>query len=283
MLYWKEVGNIFDITSLQNPNIKNAKALKLAKHRKKQHKFLVEGIRLVKEAMDCNALLETIFFCPNKLRSAIGLELVKIAEAKEINCISTPLRVFKSMSERDNPQGIIAVVHQLEPSLENISLDKHTLIVVAHELQEPGNLGTIIRTADSAGASGIVVTGTSVDLFDPKAVRATMGSIFSIPVVRMKEINEFKRWAFQKNIKLIATSPNADRYYFDLEYKEPVAILLGNEARGLNASALDGTHKVVKIPMIGKADSLNVASAAAILIYEVVRQRLGNQKVSKLE
>ncbi len=261
---------------MQNPNIKSAKALKLTKHRKKQHKFLAEGIRLVKEAIDCNAPVETMFFCPDKLRSTIGLELVQIAEAKGINCISLPLRVFSTLSERDNPQGIIAVVRQLEPSLESISLDKHTLLVVAHELQEPGNLGTIIRTADSAGASGVVVTGTSVDLFDPKAIKATMGAVFSIPVVRMKEISNLKRWLLQKNIKLIATSPNADKHYFDLEYNEPVAILLGNEARGLDESAFDGVQEVVRIPMIGKADSLNVASAAAILVYEVVRQRLGN-------
>ena len=231
---------------------------------------------MVKEAIDCNAPVETLFFCPDKLRSAIGLEIVKIAESKEIECISLSSRVLKSLSERDNPQGIIAVVRQLEPTLESISVDRHTLIVVAHELQEPGNLGTIIRTADSAGASGIVVTGISVDLFDPKAVRATMGSIFSIPVVRVREISEVKHWLFQKDIKLIATSPDAERYYFDLEYKEPVAILLGNEARGLDASALDGAYEVVKIPMIGKADSLNVASAAAIMIYEMVRQRLKN-------
>lgn len=269
-----EVINIIKITSLQNPKIKSVKALRHAKYRERQNRFLVEGIRLVKEAIDCNAPIKMLFFCPDTLRSQTGLGLVDIAEKRGIECISVPSRVFDSISEKDNPQGIIAVVERLNLTFDSIEYNNRMLLVVAHELRDPGNLGTIIRIADSAGASGVIITGISVDMFDPKAVRATMGSIFSLPVVRVKEIGKLKGWLSQNNIKMIATSLSAKCYYFDLEYNEPVAIILGNEAEGLNAEILENADEVVKIPMLGRADSLNVASAAAIIIYEVVRQRM---------
>jgi TrmH family RNA methyltransferase len=187
--------------------------------------------------------------------------------------------VFDSISEKDNPQGIIAVVERLNLTFDSIEYNNQMLFVIAHELRDPGNLGTIIRTADCAGTSGVIVTGISVDVFDPKTVRATMGSIFSLPVVRVKEIGELKDWLSQNNIKMIATSPNAKCYYFDLEYTKPVAIILGNEAEGLDAEILEYADEVVKIPMSGRADSLNVASAAAIIIYEVVRQRMAKDPI----
>ena len=270
---WRLI-NIIEITSLQNPKIKSVKALKHAKYRERQNRFLVEGIRLVKEAIDCNAPIKMLLFCPDKLTSPTALELINIAEKRGVESISVPSRVFDSISEKDNPQGIIAVVEQLNLTFDSIEYNNQMLLVIAHELRDPGNLGTIIRTADCAGASGVIVTGISVDMFDPKAVRATMGSIFSLPVVRVKEIGELKDWLSQNNIKMIATSPGAKCYFFDLKYDEPVAIILGNEAEGLDAEILEGADEVVKIPMSGRADSLNVASAAAIIIYEVVRQKM---------
>ncbi|HIE29124.1 TPA: RNA methyltransferase [Candidatus Poribacteria bacterium] len=269
-----EVINIIEITSLRNPKIKSVKALRHAKYRERQGKFLVEGIRLVKEAIDCNAPIKMLLFCPNKLKSQIGLGLVDIAAEKGIECVSVPARVFDSISEKDNPQGIIAVVERLNLTFNHLESNNPTLLIVAYELRDPGNLGAIIRTADSAGASGVVITGISVDIFDPKTVRATMGSIFSLPVIRVKEIGQLKDWLSQNSIKMIATSPRAKRYYFDLAYDEPVAIILGNEAEGLDAEILEYADEVVKIPLLGRADSLNVASAAAIIIYEVVRQRM---------
>jgi len=215
-----------------------------------------------------------LLFCPDKLRSAIAFEIIETLEKREIECISVPERVFNSISEKENPQGIIAILERVNLTLDSIRHNNRTLLVVVHELRDPGNLGTIIRTADSAGASGVIVTGISVDLFDPKVIRATMGSIFSLPVVQIKEIRELKNWLSQNNIKTIATSPGAKSYYFDLEYNQPVAIILGNEAEGLDAEAIESADEVVKIPMFGKADSLNVSSAAAIMIYEVVRQRM---------
>jgi TrmH family RNA methyltransferase len=229
---------------------------------------------LVKEAIDCNAPIKKLFFCSDKLTSQIGLRLVDTAVEQGIECLSVSARIFESISEKDNPQGIIAVVERLHLTLKHLESSNLTLLVIVHELRDPGNLGAIIRTADSAGASGVIVTGISVDMFDPKAVRATMGSIFSLPIVRVKEIGALKDWLSQKKIKIIATSPNAIRYYFDLEYDEPVAVIMGNEAEGLDAEILEYADEIVKIPMLGRADSLNVASAAAIIIYDVVRQRM---------
>lgn len=269
-----EVINVIEITSLRNPKIKAVKALRQAKYRERRDEFLVEGIRLVKEAIDCDAPVKMLLFCPNKLRSQIGLGLVDTALEKGIECVSVSSRVFDSISEKDNPQGIIAVAERLNLTFNHLESNNPTLLVVAYELRDPGNLGAIIRTADSAGASGVMVTGVSVDIFDPQCVRATMGSIFSLPVIRVREIGELKDWLSQNSIKMIATSPSAKRYYFDLEYDEPVAIVLGNEAEGLDAEILEDADEVVKIPMLGRADSLNVASAAAIIIYEVVRQRM---------
>jgi len=277
---WRLI-NIIEITSLQNPKIKSVKALRYTKYREKQNRFLVEGIRLVKEAIDCKAPIKMLLFCPDTLKSPTALELIDIVEKRGVECISVPSRVFDSISEKDNPQGIIAVVERLNLTLDSIEYNSQMLLVGAHELRDPGNLGTIIRTADCAGASGVIVTGISVDIFDPKTVRATMGSIFSLPVVRVKEIGELKDWLFQNNIKMIATSLSAKRYYFDLEYDEPVAIILGNEAEGLDAEILEYADEVVKIPMSGRADSLNVASAAAIIIYEVVRQRMAKWQGGK--
>ncbi len=270
-------GQDVQITSLRNPRVKALRSLRLRKYRQQEGRFLIEGIRIVEEALALGAPVETLVYAPELLVSERARALV--AETAPEKRLALSAQVFQTLSGRDEPQGIAAVVRIEEGSLADIPLTPLLLVLVAYQLRDPGNLGTIIRTADAAGATAVVVVEPSVDLYDPQTVRATMGSLFALPVVRLDDEAALSSWyrelrAAGLPLRVVGTSAHGQRTYFEEDYHRPLVLLLGSERYGLPPEVRKEADVLVRLPMTGRATSLNVSAAAAALIYEVLRQRM---------
>jgi TrmH family RNA methyltransferase len=267
---------VIDITSAQNPKIKAARALRLRKHREREGRYLIEGIRIVEEALAQGAPLETLIYAPELLVSERAQALVERCGHLERWAVSR--QALASLSDRDEPQGIAAVVRIVERSLEDIPAAGDLLVIVAYQLRDPGNLGAIIRTADAVGAGGVVIVEPAADLYDPQTVRATMGSLYALPIVRLRDETVLPDWyrairAQGLPLTVVGTSAHGERVHYAVDYRGPLALLLGAERDGLSEAARATCDAVVRLPMVGRATSLNVSAAAAALVYEVVRQR----------
>ena len=269
-------SHIPPITSTQNPRFKALRALRLRKHRQREGLYLIEGIRIVEEALTGGAPVETLVYAPELLVSDRAQALVDRVPTDQRLAISSDL--FRILSQRDEPQGIAAAVRIQEPSLAGIPLRDDLLVIVAHQLRDPGNLGTIIRTADATGATGVVIVEPSVDLYDPQTVRATMGSLFALPIVHLADESGWTRWVEDVRtgglpLLVVASSAHAPQLHYEADYRGPLTLLVGSERHGLPQSVRDGADIQVRLPMSGRATSLNVAAATAALVYEIVRQR----------
>ncbi len=258
--------------------MKYLRSLRLRKVRQQEGRFLIEGIRIVEEALACRAPVETLVYAPDLLISerAKGL-LERAAPARRLALAGD---VFRTLSGRDEPQGIAAVVRIEPQSLADIPLSRDLLVIVTHQLRDPGNLGSIIRTADAASATGVVVVEPSVDLYDPETVRATMGSLFALPVVRLADDTALTRWyqeirAAGLPLLVVGSSARGHQVHFEVDYRHPVVLLVGNERHGLPPSLRASADVLVRLPMAGRATSLNVSAATAALVYEIIRQRAG--------
>ena len=264
------------ITSFRNPKVKYLRSLWQRKHREREGCFLVEGIRAVEEAMTCGAPVETLVYAPDLLVSERAQALVEQVEPARRLSLSGD--VFRTLSDRDEPQGIAAVIRIEDRPLAVIPLSGDLLVIVAHQLRDPGNLGAIIRTADAVGASGVVVVEPSVDLYDPQTVRATMGSLFVLPIVRLEDERTLSAWykeirAAGLPLLVAASSAHGSQAHFDVDYRRPLVLLVGSERYGLPESVRQQADVLVRLPMVGRATSLNVSAATAALVYEIVRQR----------
>jgi TrmH family RNA methyltransferase len=264
------------ITSFRNPRVKFLRSLRQRKYRKRQGRFLIEGIRIVEEALDSGAPVDVLVYAPDLLVSERAQALVERVAAEQRLALAGD--VFTSISDREQPQGIAAVVHIQELPLAAIPLSEDLLVPVAYQLSDPGNLGSIIRTADAAGASGVVVVEPSADLYDPQSVRATMGSLFALPLVRLDDGMALVTWYEQLRatglpLLVAATSAHGQQVHFDVNYCRPVVLLIGAERDGLPPDVQASADVTVRLPMAGRATSLNVSAAAAALVYEIVRQR----------
>jgi TrmH family RNA methyltransferase len=264
------------ITSHRNPRVKYLRSLQVRKYRRRERRFLIEGIRIVEEALDCDAPLETLVYSPELLVSQRGRAIPDRVETGSHLVLSG--EVFASLSGRDQPQGIAAVVRIEDLSLVDIPPAHDLLVVVAHQLRDPGNLGAVIRTADAVGATGVIIVEPAVDLYDPDTVRATMGSLFALPIVRLGDEAALVRWCAEIRatglpLLVVASSAHAEVLHFDMDYRRPLVLLLGSERYGLPALMSGTSDEVVRLPMDGRATSLNVSAAAAALLYEIIRQR----------
>lgn len=265
------------ITSSRNPRVKRLRSLRQRKYRQRTGCFLIEGIRIVEEALSCGAPVETLVYAPDLLVSERAKGLVERVEPTRHLVLSGD--VFRTLSSRDEPQGIAAEVRIEERSLADIPLADNLLAIVACQLRDPGNLGTIIRTADAVGATAVVVVEPSVDLYDPQTVRATMGSLFALPVVRLAGEADLARWYGEIRsaglpLLVVASSAHGQRMHFEVDYRRPTVLLVGSERHGLPELVRKESDVVVRLPMAGRATSLNAAAAATALVYEVVRQRM---------
>jgi len=259
------------ITSKDNETIKHIRKLKEKKYRDEFNEYIIEGIKLIKEAINEKAEIKTIIVCDNCDKNET-IEQNMMYEIAKYNCVYVDEKIFSHITEVQNPQGILAVIGKGNKE-EKIDYSQD-MIVILDDIQDPGNLGTILRTVDSAGLKQIIVSKKSGDAYNPKVVRSTMGAIFRVNIIESQNlVNTIKD--IQKNkFKVLATALETNDTIYDIDFSEKVAIVIGNEANGVSKEVLEIADNKVKIPMLGKTESLNAAVATGIVIYEYVREKV---------
>ncbi|HSH35449.1 23S rRNA (guanosine(2251)-2'-O)-methyltransferase RlmB [Schnuerera sp.] len=260
------------ITSSSNPTIKEIKTLYRKKERWTKKSFLAEGIKIVEEYVDKKYPISYIVVSENlhNIRGGEAL-LDKIQNHKYI--IQVPDKLYKEISDMESPQGVLAVVKFELDYIQNLHNKENPFILLLDKVQDPGNMGTIIRTADAFGVDGIIVTDGCVDIYNPKVVRATMGSIFRVPIYHYSIGAEIIEELKSKNIKIYSTSLKGNRFIQNTDFNKPSLLIIGNESKGVSKHLEALADDLIKIPMVGEAESLNAAVASSIIMYEVARQR----------
>jgi len=257
------------ITAFSNPLVKDVRALREKKGRRAQGMFMAEGLRILTEAREAGRLPAILFYAG--ARHPLLETLVAEVEAAHGQVIETDADILHKLSGKDNPQTVIGVYRAFDTSLARIDRAAAPLWIVAQALRDPGNLGTILRTGDAVGAGGLILVDDCVDPFSVEAVRASMGALFTQRIAAAGW-GDFLRWLRSGEGQLIGTSLKATEDYQEPRYEKPSFILLGNEAQGLPEAYEAECDVLVKIPMLGKADSLNAAVATAVMAYEVLNQ-----------
>jgi TrmH family RNA methyltransferase len=265
------------VTSKDNSEIKHLRALSDPKQRRKERAFLIEGVKMVEEALRDNAGVSMVVASPTLVQHH-GKGVLKLAESRSIEVLWISDKLMDAVSETKTPQPVMAVVTIMEHGEEDLLARGSTLVVVAHQLQDPGNLGTIIRTAEAVGAAGIAVTPATVDPYSAKSVRASMGSILRLPVVRISDIAAFIAACTQRGFQVASTAVTGNRTLFDVDLRKPTVVILGQEGAGLPQNMQASVDLQIRIPMAESIDSLNVATSAAVILYEALRQRMNTHK-----
>jgi TrmH family RNA methyltransferase len=261
------------ITSRANPAIKQIRALAARKERDRSGLFFVEGIRLVTEAVQVGAEIVQGVVAPDLLKGTVGREVAAALRAPGGPCLEVSADVFAGLSAKEGPQGLGAVVRQRWERLDDRGRQAAGLGWVALDaVQDPGNLGTILRTSDAVGAAGVILVGPTTDPYDPAAVRASMGAIFTQRLIRASWA-EFAAWKQQIDITLIGASDKAAADYQALTYRPPLVLFMGSERQGLSAEQQALCDGMVRIPMVGRSDSLNLAVATGVVLYEIFNQQ----------
>lgn len=263
-----------EITSPQNPKIKTRFKLHDRRERDKTGLFLIEGYRELKRAIESGSVhFEEVFICPDLFLGSNEKGLVAGVQAPVHTCSEA---AFRKLSYRDRPDGLVAVAHQMQHTLPFLFplLEKKQapFLLIAEAIEKPGNLGTILRSADAVGIDGVIVCDRCTDIYNPNVVRASVGTLFTVPVVEASGV-ETLLWLQRKKIRVVAATPAAPQDYTETDFTGPVAIVVGTEQLGLSEAWMQAADVRVSIPMKGIADSLNVATATTLLLYEVLRQR----------
>ncbi len=256
------------INSKDNEKIKYTKSLLKSKNRNKEKKFIIEGYRIVTLAIDCDAKLEYVFINEDFENKKEHIELLEILKSKNIKVYKTTNKPFENFIDTENTQGIIGVVKFNTNTLESNFKKENKFVLVLDRIQDPGNMGTIIRTADACGVDLIIALKGCVDIYNPKVIRSTMGSIFDMNIVYE---NQDEAINFLKNngFSIVSSYLDTDNYYNNISYNNKTALVIGNEANGINNDIILNSDTLVKIPIYGKAESLNAAISSAILMYEI--------------
>jgi RNA methyltransferase, TrmH family len=270
----RRVGQVKEITSLANDIIKDIRSLQLKKFRDRDGTFLTEGLKLVLDAFDAGWAIRTLVYT----KAGKGNALVEKAAARTVAAgglvIETSEKVMGAITRRDNPQTVIGVFSQKTTALEAVKPAGDAVWVALDRVRDPGNLGTIIRTADAVGAAGVILVGETTDPFSLETVRATMGSLFALPIVRAS-VPAFKAWAAASGALVVGTHLEGAVDYRSVDYAgRPVVLLMGNEQQGLPTELVQACGHLVRIPQAGKADSLNLAVATGVMLYEIRRSSL---------
>ncbi|HEY6047460.1 MAG TPA: RNA methyltransferase [Sphingomicrobium sp.] len=258
-----------EVTAFSNPTVKRLRSLRDKKARRSEGLFLAEGLRIVAEARDSGRLPEIVAFSAEGAKHPLAAEIIAATEAAGGDAIETTPDILSKMSGKDNPQMLLAAYRQPEHSLERIERSKAPLWIVVQALRDPGNIGTILRTGDAAGAGGLILIDECADPFSVEAVRASMGAVFTQEIAAANW-HEFIAWLRSGDGQLVGTSLKATQDYLEAEYRKPCFLLIGNEQQGLPAEYEAECDLLVKIPMAGRADSLNAAMAAAVMAFAVV-------------
>lgn len=266
---------MLSMTSSSNPRLKQARALRRRKEREATGLFLAEGIFHVGEAVAAGAAMEYICYAPDLLTSDFARELIGQQSAKGIPCYATAPQTFSSLTGKENPQGILAVVRQRPTALEELNPQIFNWGVALVAPQDPGNVGAILRTIDAVGASGLLLLEGGVDPYHPTAVRASMGALFWHPVVRAG-FSEFAQWVGQYGYHVYGTSARGSADYSTVsEYKRPLILLVGSEREGLSVSHAALCDHLIRLPMRGHVTSLNLAVAAGVMLYAMEEKLQG--------
>jgi len=267
-----ETGNaivVEEISSFSNPLIKRVKRLRHKKYRRREKAFFVEGLRVILTAVESGAAVETLVYCPELLTSEVAWRLVRGPEEDGIRRQAVTAEIFASISERDNPVGLAAIVRTQWIELEEMDVETDDIVVALYQTSEPGNLGSILRTMDAVGARNVVLVGDTVDPFHPSAVKASMGAIFTVNIAHVPDCDRLLHWAGGKGLATVASSAKANTEYTEADYTLPALLFLGNEGKGLPGSVIEACDIAVTIPMAGRASSLNLAVAAGLLLYAI--------------
>lgn len=268
------VGQVKEVTSLTNPIIKDIRALAQKKHRDETRSFMAEGLKLVIDALDLGWKIKTLIYAKAAKGKPHVVQVAAKTFAKGGLVLEVSEKVLTTITRRDNPQMVVGIFEQRYQSLKDLKPQLGETYVALDRVRDPGNLGTIIRTADAAGASGIILVGETTDPFSLETVRATMGSVFAMPVARAS-VEDFIRWQKSAGVKVVATHLAGAVDYRTIDYKsKPVVILMGNEQAGLPEELAREAGALARIPQAGRADSLNLAIATGIMLFEARRHLL---------
>ena len=260
------------ISSLQNPRVKTVVKLRQRSHRDELGVMLIEGYREIRRALDNKHIPTELFTCQELFQGENEPALIDDCRNAGATITECSPPVFRKMAYRDRPEGLLALAPQVSNSLQDLTLPDNPILIVAEAVEKPGNLGSILRSADAAGASAVIVCDRCTDINNPNVVRASIGTLFSLPVVEASTTDAIA-WLGEQGIQTIATTPHVDQPYTDIDFTTKTAIILGTEQYGLSEAWLSAAHVKTHIPMLGQSDSLNVAAAATILLYEAIRQR----------
>ena len=260
-----------EITAYSNPLIKRVRQLREKRHRREEGLFLAEGLRILTEARESGRIPEYLFFARDSAGHPLVRALIADVEAAGGEAIETVPDILSKLSGKDNPQAVVGVFPEFAASLDSLDRSSADIWLVAERLRDPGNLGTILRTGDAVGAGGLILIGECVDPFSVEAVRASMGALFTVPIVQA-DWTDFLTWLRAGPGQLVGLSLDTDTDYRAATYHAPTFLLTGNEAQGMPADYAAACDLLVKIPMLGKADSLNAAVATAVMAYEVLAQ-----------
>ncbi|MBC7149253.1 MAG: RNA methyltransferase [Rhizobium sp.] len=274
----RRVGQVKEITSLANPIIKDIKALSLKKARDETKTFMAEGLKLVIDALELGWTIRTLVYS----KAAKGKPMVEKVAARTIASgglvLEVSEKVMSAITRRDNPQMVAGVFEQRWMALKDVRPSASETWVALDRVRDPGNLGTIIRTADAAGASGVILVGDCTDPFSLETVRATMGSLFAVPLVKTTPA-DFLRWKKDSGARLVATHLAGAVDYRTIDYRSrPVVLMMGNEQSGLPDDLAGAADALARIPQVGRADSLNLAVATGVMLFEVRRHLLSLDK-----
>ena len=260
------------ITSLHNPRVKRIVKLRKRSARDKEKVILVEGYREIKRAIENKRIPQDIFYCPELFLGTNEPALLEQCVALNANLTVCSEPVFRKIAYRDRPDGLLMVIKQQLRHLSDLTLQNAPLLLIAESIEKPGNLGTILRSADATGVDAVIVCDRCTDIHNPNVVRASIGTLFTVPVVEASS-EETLAWLRLHNIQIVATTPDTDQYYTHIDMKQASALVVGSEQYGLRDIWLKQADQKVRIPMLGQCDSLNVAAAATIVLYEAIRQR----------
>lgn len=264
---------MLEITSVQNPKVKQILHLRDKRERDQSGQFLIEGYRELLRATDAGWTISQLMICPDLFLGSNEqalIQKIRLAGAEIITCIP---KVFEKISYRDRPDGLLAIAPQRNLKLDDLKTSKkNPFYVVAEAIEKPGNLGTILRSSDAVAVDGLIVCDRCTDIYNPNVVRASVGTLFTVKTVQAQG-EETLKWLKNQNIQILAATPSATKEFTDVDLRGPIAIAVGTEQLGLSDRWMKEATLQVRIPMLGVADSLNVAMATTLLLYEANRQR----------
>lgn len=259
------------ISSLQNPKIKNiTKLISKSKERKEQNLIVIEGARELSLALSVGYRIDSVFVCREVFAKSEYPDVLDGISDRLLNEITLP--VFRKIAYRENSDGIITLAVPRHYTPDDIRLPENPFVIVLEAIEKPGNLGAILRTADAAGVNAVIVCDPLADLYNPNVIRSSVGCIFTVPTAVCSS-QDALGWLRKNKIKSYAAELQASKWYYDTDFRQPCAIVMGTEADGLTGFWLENADGRIKIPMNGKIDSLNVSVSTAVITFEAVRQR----------